>query len=695
MKDFHLTTVSLGLLQVVCAVLILFTSCGKVPRLVRHTGTAEQADSTMQAAYKQRDYKGMLQMADSFEAAGVLSDVKANYWRGYACSRMRQLRRAELFWKEAIKTDAKTGDDMRYYLKSANRLSNMLLLKGDYESSLKVSVPAMEKMSELGGDTIGDFANLLTSIASCQLKMGMTAEAAENYRRAYKNYRAIVGKNPIDAHYKSATVCIITTTLTYLNDKKFEEAYHWTEQFAELLEKYETRDGYDTLFLDKERTRLLLYRATALQGMERTAEAAKVYRLAMETNYAKTGDGQIEACEYLMAAQRWNEASRNYRVLDRQISLYNMDMSIENMQQYYIPKFQANVNAGHRDTAVSVAVQICEALDKAVTDQKKNDAAELATIYDTQQKEAQIAEQEAEMSNQRLISMAIALGLVIAFFVIYTLLKRKTALRLAAAHEKLEDAHAKLQTAYDQLETTTKAKERIESELRIARDIQQSMLPSVFPDRPGLDLYGSMTPAKEVGGDLYDYLLNDNRLYFCLGDVSGKGVPASLFMAQAIRMFRALSKQGLKPNDIATRLNDELTIGNENGMFVTMFIGLIDLQSGHMDYCNAGHNPPVLAGQFMEIESNAPIGLWDNLEYIGEEYDNVKGKPIFVYSDGLNEAENLQQEQFGDDRMLSILTNTPFASARQLIDICNAAVEEHRNGADPNDDLTMLCLLVS
>ena len=299
------------------------------------------------------------------------------------------------------------------------------------------------------------------------------------------------------------------------------------------------------------------------------------------------------------------------------------------------------------------------------------------------------------MSNQRLISMAIALGLVIAFFVIYTLLKRKTALRLAAAHEKLEDAHAKLQTAYDQLETTTKAKERIESELRIARDIQQSMLPSVFPDRPGLDLYGSMTPAKEVGGDLYDYLLTDNRLYFCLGDVSGKGVPASLFMAQAIRMFRALSKQGLKPNDIATRLNDELTIGNENGMFVTMFIGLIDLTSGHLDYCNAGHNPPVLAGRFMEIESNAPIGLWENLEYIGEEYDNVKGKPIFVYSDGLNEAENLQQEQFGDDRMLSILTNTPFASARQLIDICNAAVEEHRNGADPNDDLTMLCLLVS
>jgi serine phosphatase RsbU (regulator of sigma subunit) len=396
-----------------------------------------------------------------------------------------------------------------------------------------------------------------------------------------------------------------------------------------------------------------------------------------------------------MAAGRWSEAARNYRLLDKQMALYNMDLSMDNLQQYLIPKFRANTRAGLRDSAVSVAVQITDALDKAIDDQKKNDAAELATIYDTQQKEAQIAQQKAEMSNQRLVGTAIALILVVTFFIVYTLNKRKAQLHLAAAHEKLEDAHARLKTAYDQLETTTKAKERIESELRIASDIQQTMLPSVFPNQQGLDLYGSMTPAKEVGGDLYDYLLTDtDHLYFCLGDVSGKSVPAALFMAQAIRMFRALAKQGLMPADIATRLNDELTIGNENGMFVTMFIGLVDLQTGHLDYCNAGHNPPVVGHHFLEMESNAPIGLWEGLQFVGEALPNVKDTLIFVYSDGLNEAENRQLEQFGEERLLNLLNSRTFDSARQVIDTFNAAVEAHRDGADRNDDLTMLCLMV-
>jgi serine phosphatase RsbU (regulator of sigma subunit) len=245
------------------------------------------------------------------------------------------------------------------------------------------------------------------------------------------------------------------------------------------------------------------------------------------------------------------------------------------------------------------------------------------------------------------------------------------------------------------LETTTKAKERIESELRIARNIQQSMLPSLFPNREGVDLYGLMLPAKEVGGDLYDYLLTEDRLYVCLGDVSGKGVPAALFMAQAIRMFRALAKQGLMPAEIAKGLNDELVLGNENGMFVTMFIGLINLNTGHMDFCNAGHNPPVLNGEFLKMESNAPIGLWESFKYVGEQVENIKDIPLFIYSDGLNEAENLQQKQFGEENLLRIIRKGGMNNARLVIETMSQEVEKHRNGADPNDDLTMLCLKIS
>ena len=254
-------------------------------------------------------------------------------------------------------------------------------------------------------------------------------------------------------------------------------------------------------------------------------------------------------------------------------------------------------------------------------------------------------------------------------------------------------------TAYDQLEETTAAKERIESDLRIARNIQMSMVPSTFPDREDLDLFASMTPAKEVGGDLYGFHLIGDQLYFCLGDVSGKGVPASLFMAQATRLFRTLAAQRLAPASIATQINEALS-GEDNTtcMFVTMFIGLIDLTTSHLDFCNAGHNPPVLIGdgeaEFIEMIPNAPIGMWPGLEYEGEEIADISNRPLFVYTDGLNEAENRQQEQFTDERLLEILKTTPFESSMLTVELLKGEVEKHRDGAEPNDDLTMLCLKV-
>ena len=288
-----------------------------------------------------------------------------------------------------------------------------------------------------------------------------------------------------------------------------------------------------------------------------------------------------------------------------------------------------------------------------------------------------------------------ALLLIIVFLVIYGLMRRAAIKRLRHAHQRLEEAHAKLQVAYDKLEETTAAKERIESELRIARNIQRSIVPNEFPHRQGLDLYAYMMPAKEVGGDLYDYLLADDHIYICLGDVSGKGVPASLFMAQAARMFRTLAKEHMMPAQIANRLNAELCEGNDSGMFVTMFLALINLETGRMDFCNAGHNPPLLGKEFLEMETNAPIGLWPELEYVGESIENIKNKPLFVYSDGLNEAENLNQEQFGEDHLTEILRHMQSDKAQHVIEFLTNEVEKHRNGAAPNDDLTMMEVKIS
>jgi serine phosphatase RsbU (regulator of sigma subunit) len=225
-----------------------------------------------------------------------------------------------------------------------------------------------------------------------------------------------------------------------------------------------------------------------------------------------------------------------------------------------------------------------------------------------------------------------------------------------------------------------------------------SMVPNIFPDEKNIDVYAAMTPAKEVGGDLYGYLIQSNEFYFCVGDVSGKGVPASLFMAQATRLFRTFATQHMKPADIATYMNAALTENNEQGMFVTMFLGLIDLATGHLSFCNCGHNPPVLLKDgkpaFIDMVPNAPIGIIPELEYEGEEIADISNCTLFVYTDGLNEAENRQQEQFTDERLLEIMEQTPFESCEQTVETLKAEVEKHRDGAEPNDDLTMICVKV-
>ena len=307
-----------------------------------------------------------------------------------------------------------------------------------------------------------------------------------------------------------------------------------------------------------------------------------------------------------------------------------------------------------------------------------------------------------EKQQQQYRNMLIIVGIIISALVIFILFRYRAAKRLKAAHGKLEEAHGQLLVAYDQLEETTTAKERIESELRIARDIQMGMVPQVvppFPERKDIDLFASMTPAKAVGGDLYDFFLADDKLYFCLGDVSGKGVPASLFMAVAVNLFRVACKQQLPPAEIATQLNGVLAENNENSMFVTMFIGVADLKTGRLDFCNAGHNRPVIkdadgGANFLKMKPNTPLGFWPGMEFEGEYIEDISMRPFFVYSDGLNEAENAEQEQFGDDHLLNLLQEMEYESAEKTIGMMNAEVEKHVKGAEQSDDLTMLCLRI-
>lgn len=253
-----------------------------------------------------------------------------------------------------------------------------------------------------------------------------------------------------------------------------------------------------------------------------------------------------------------------------------------------------------------------------------------------------------------------------------------------------------------ELQSTTAVKERIESELSIARNIQMGMIPKIFPpfpERKDLDIYAILRPAKEVGGDLYDFFINRQKLYFTVGDVSGKGVPASLFMAVTRSLFRsvAINLNLEDPGRIVESMNKSMSDSNESNMFVTMFVGILDLETGKLVFCNAGHNPPCLLFtdgrvNFMEVHPNLPLGLFSNFRYESQSITLAPGTTMFLYTDGLTEAENVKSELYGESRLLQSLTGGCHTDAQSLISKILASVEAHVNHAVQSDDLTMLAI---
>ena len=657
-----------------------------------HEVRASKADSVLFDVGVRMEYDSMIVLANAYEQQGLISELDANRWRGVAYYHQGHYRMSEIYYRKAIECEVKTKEDQLSYNKCARRLSELLLVKGDYEGSLVVAIPAVKKMDESGIGSDIDYAILLNNIGCCQINLGQDEEAKESFLTARGHYANRWQSDSTSRGFQEAVLGTVYTSMAYINTRRYAESIYWIDRTEMLLDKYRQKRDARKDYFDEYQGRIEIMRAVAKQGLGKKRDAEEAYQEFLKTDFSKTAPGHINANDYLVMAERYQEAADNYRYLDETLEHWGMEASLDNIQLYMLPKFRANKEAGRQDSARVAANKILSVLDSAITGQKNSATAELATLYDTQGKEQEILQKEADLSRQRMWWTAVSLLLIILFFTIYTFHKRRSTHRLRVAHEKL-------QVAYDQLEEATAHRKRIESELRIARDIQMSMVPNIFPNREGLDIYAKIEPAKEVGGDLYGYLLMGDELYFCLGDVSGKGVPASLFMAQATRLFRTLATQHMMPAEIATRMNAALSEDNEQGMFVTLFIGCIDLKEGSMNFCNAGHNPPYigdkLGGEFLEMLPNAPIGLWPGLEYDGERIDDINGKMLVVYSDGLNEAENREQEQFGDDHILELLQTMPEASAQQTIEALYGAVQEHRDGAEPNDDLTIMSIRIN
>ena len=266
-------------------------------------------------------------------------------------------------------------------------------------------------------------------------------------------------------------------------------------------------------------------------------------------------------------------------------------------------------------------------------------------------------------------------------------------------HDSFQTMQHSLLDYIEELKTSTAANERILSDLTLARNIQRGMLLKEFPPF----LYAMLDPAKKVGGDLYDYTLKGDQLYFAIGDVSGKGVAASLVMAITRVMLRFVVGMGLPLDETLRRINDSFSESNEMGMFVTLFVARLDLKTGHMDFCNAGHNPILIIppdGEpyFLHCKANIALGVFGGFVFEAEQIDLKQGTRIIAYTDGVTEAEKADLSQYGEERLMDWakgLVETSHAMSSQEKDIVESlhnSVTAFADGNPQNDDITIVSL---
>lgn len=277
---------------------------------------------------------------------------------------------------------------------------------------------------------------------------------------------------------------------------------------------------------------------------------------------------------------------------------------------------------------------------------------------------------------------------------------------LARAFQQRE---VEFERSIESLKQTTATKERMESELQIGRDIQMNMLTlgfAAFPKHKDLGIFAALMPAREVGGDFYDfyfrrenlsYLFEENRFCFCVGDASGKGVPAALFMAVVKTLLKSQAYIDLSPANILTHVNEVISADNPTCMFVTLFFGVLNLADGELVYTNAGHNPPYIRRENGSVETldqrhGAALGILEGLIYKEDKTTLEKGDILITYTDGVTEAMDREHNLFSDERFLELLKSSNFSSAEEVINLTVEAIADFQGEAEQADDLTMLAI---
>ena len=650
----------------------------------------ENAEKTMEATQRAKDYNQLIVLADSFERDGSLSPAKAYYWRGYASDRMRKLRMAEFYLKTALQTSANSNDpeEVRTYGLSATRLANLLTVRGEYENALKAAIPAAEHLEALKCDTTSDYMNLLIYIGCCHMGIGNAdKEISERFDLAYQKHLANIEQNHDDESYKDAIAGLINIAYACITTKNYEQAIKWTDRFGKLLAEYEQRPGINESYTDKQLARFCIYKAIAHECLGQEEEAAKIYESFLQTNFSKTPEGHINANEYLMAANRWDEAADNYRSLDAMFAGEDA-YTIENIKAYALKKYKTNLLAGRRDSALAISRQICDSLEHAFNLAKKLDAEEQIVIID---KIEQLTQQDAANARQKQLGLFGLLGLLFLCFVGYAIYR---------GHKirKLHKAHKELKADYGELETRTADKERAQTLLRTALESQQALLPAPLPKRKDLTVLASLTPGKALSSDLYDYLIRNEQLFFCIGSSQGSTIQSSVQMAMAWSQFRTAAYISSDPSKILSAINSSLSTTNGSAPAIDLFVGVLDIATGQLTYSQAGNFSPLLLQNeevsLLSVETTSPAGASADTSFNALQAELAPGAMLFLYTNAMIGITNANGKTFGDKRLRGAVLQAlkMHKKPAPFLEALSATLREFAGSTTPAVDQTMLLI---
>ena len=646
---------------------MLMTACSNGPTKEQ----SENAKRVIEMAHKQRDYDKLLALADSLEKNGNLSHAEAYYWRGYASDRLKMYRMAEFYWKTALEAceESTTPEDLKIYAMTASRMANLLSVRGNYDGTLKMGVPAANRLEKLKCDTTSDYVNLLIYIGCCQSATNGGSDAEDGFNRAYQKHKENIENNHTESAYKNAIAGLINIAYFCNYTKDYQKAMKWIGHFGEMINEYEQRPDADKKYIDKQIARFNIYKAIAFEGQGKKEEAAAAFEDFKATEFSKTPEGKIQGNDYLAAAERWEEAVDNYHSLNELLDTQEKSMTLDDIHDLLLKKYEANLQAGRRDSAARVSMQVCDSLNNALALAKKLDAAEQATIVENVENVTEQHAMEARMKQMWLFG---ALILLFLGFVVYVYYQRHADRQLKKDHENLKKECARL-------EENVSSKEREQTELRLAHSLNSTAKAAEAHLPQNITAYAQLTPTNTFGTSICDYHTMGDKLFFCIGDVAGNSVESSMAAAIAKAQFRTASMLQTEPQQIVEAISESRN-WNEP---MTLFVGVMDMTSRMLKFYNAGHETPVIVGQ--EIT---------RLDDVSGEIEMAKGTMIYLFNKGVLTAENKDHKQYGENKMLGAALQAMKTDARPEPFV--VSIEENLNkfigDTQQENDIMMLAI---